>query len=283
MKPIFSKLVLLTVVVFPMLYSGCYITEIMQSATVEAGGVFTATVTVSDINAEQQNAHKGVLAILVPEDWSFIDGTYDTPMGVGNMVLDTSAHPIWGDVDTVIARPEGMKWINLLSDTGYLHDANLVYEATVNLQVGKTTGDFQIGYLVTVNTVDILQFLNDQENDQQLAGADTSMNHAVTVTSVMGVKETKLDGVPSEYHLSQNFPNPFNPSTTINYSVTEGSKVDLIVYDLSGKEVAILVNGYKPAGNYSVNFSDNKLSSGVYYYRISTNGFTETRKMILMK
>jgi len=283
MKPIFSKLVLLTALIFPVLYSGCYITEIMQSAIVEAGGVFTATITVSDMNAEQNNPHKGVIAILVPEDWSFIDGTYDTPMGIGDMVLDTSAHPTWGDIDTVIAPPEGMKWINLLSDTGYLHEANLVYEATVNLQVGDTTGDFPIGYLVTVNTVDILLFLNDQENDQELAGADTSMNHMVTVTPATGIKETKLDGIPSEYRLSQNFPNPFNPSTTINYSVSKGTDVRLTVYDLAGKEVAVLVNGYKPTGNYAINFSDQELSSGIYYYRISMNGFTETRKMILMK
>jgi len=92
-----------------------------------------------------------------------------------------------------------------------------------------------------------------------------------------------LDGIPTEYQLSQNFPNPFNPSTTIHYSVIEGTDIKLTVYDVSGKEVAVLVNGYKPAGNYSINFSDQELSSGVYYYRISMNEFTQTRKMILMK
>ncbi len=129
------------------------------------------------------------------------------------MVLDTSAHPLWGDVDTVIQKPAGMKWINLLSDQGYLHDANLVYEGTVNLRVGQATGDFPIGYLVTVNTVNILEFLNDQDQDQELAGADTSMNHMVTVTPATGIKETKLNSSPEGFSLSQNYPNPFNPST----------------------------------------------------------------------
>ncbi len=105
------------------------------------------------------------------------------------MVLDTSAHPLWGDVDTVIPGPAGMKWINLLSDNGYFHDANLVYEATINLQVGQKTGDFAIGYLVTVNTVNILQFLNDLDEDQTLAGADTSMNHMVTVTPQLELRK----------------------------------------------------------------------------------------------
>lgn len=283
MNILIKRFIQIALITSPVLFPGCYIAEIQQPATVEAGAVFTATITVTDMNAEQNNPHKGVLAILVPEDWSFISGTYDTPMGVGNMELDTATAPVWGNIDTVIQRPAGMKWINLLSDQGYLHDANLVYEATVNLQVGQTTGDFAIGYLVTVNTIDILQFLNDMEEDQELAGADTSMNHMVSVMPSVGVKETKLDGMPSEHQLTQNFPNPFNPSTTIHYSVVEGTDVKLTVYDASGKEVAVLVNGYVPTGNYSINFSDHELSSGVYYYRIYMNGFTQTRKMILMK
>ena len=123
-------------------FSGCLIEDVNQPAEVNAGETFTTTLTISDMNAEQNNAHKGVVAILVPEDWSFISGTYSTDMGFGNLELDTSVPPVWGDVDTVIQRPAGMKWINLLSDQGYLHAANVVYEATVNLQVGQTEGEF---------------------------------------------------------------------------------------------------------------------------------------------
>ena len=283
MKKILIRLFLLTAVSISIIIPGCFIAEILQPSSVEAGGIFTATITVTDVNAEQQNPHKGVLAILVPDDWSFIDGTYDTPMGKGNMVLDTSAHPLWGDVDTVIQKPAGMKWINLLSDQGYLHDANLVYEGTVNLRVGQKTGDFAIGYLVTVNTVDILEFLNDQDQDQELSGADTSMNHMVTVTPATGIKETNLNNIPENFTLSQNYPNPFNPSTTIDYSVAKNTNVKLSVFDLSGKEIAVLVNGYKNAGNYTVSFSAENLSSGVYYYKIAIDGFSQTRKMILIK
>ncbi len=283
MNSLKRKLVWFLIVLLPLAIWSCFIDEIQQTSSVDAGGTFTATVTVTDVNAEQNNAHKGVLAILVPEDWSFISGTYDTPMGTGDMVLDTSAHPLWGDVDTVITRPAGMKWINLLSDIGYLHDANLVYEATINLQVGQQTGDFPIGYLVTVNTVDILQFLNDKDEDQTLSGADTSMNHMVTVTPTVGVNEIKLNGIPNEYKLSQNYPNPFNPSTTINYSIVKEGNVNIMVYNSLGKEVQELVDTYKAAGNYSVNFSSSNLSSGIYYYKITTNEFTQTKKMIFLK
>jgi hypothetical protein len=283
MKSYKKFLALPLVMVLSLFLNGCLITEVDQPQSVEAGGVFTSTITVSDMNAEQTNAHKGVLAILVPEDWSFIDGTYDTPMGTGILELDPTTPPVWGDIDTVITPTPGMKWINLLSDTGYLHDANVVYEATVNLQVGTTTGTFPIGYLVTVNTMDMLVFLNDQDYDQPTAGADTSMNHMVTITAPVGVREEILQGIPSSYNLSQNYPNPFNPSTTIKFAVVEGTDVQLSIYDASGKEVKQLVNGFRQAGNYSVTFDASDLSSGIYYYRISMNGFTSTNKMVLLK
>ncbi|MFZ2325105.1 MAG: T9SS type A sorting domain-containing protein [Ignavibacteriaceae bacterium] len=263
-------------------FSGCLIEDVNQPAAINVGETFTTTITISDMNAEQNNAHKGVVAILVPEDWSFISGTYSTPMGFGNLELDPLVPPVWGDIDTVIQRPAGMKWINLLSDQGYLHTANVIYEATVNLQVGQTAGTFPIGYLVTVNTSDMLEFLNDQDIDQELSGADTSMNHMVTITGSSAVDE-QIPGIPAEYNLSQNFPNPFNPSTSFTYSLKKSGDVKINVYDVSGKEVKSLVDGFRSAGNYVVNFNAGDMASGIYYYRITTNDFVQTNKMVLLK
>ena len=263
-------------------FAGCLIEDVNQPPEVNAGDTFTAIITVSDMNAEQNNAHKGAIAILVPDDWSFISGTYSTPMGFGNLELDTSVPPVWGNIDTIITRPAGMKWINLLSDQGYLHNANLVYEATVNLKVGQKGGDFPIGYLVTVNTIDMLKFLNDQDVDQQLSGADTSMNHMVKVIGASAV-EAQVSGIPSDFNLSQNYPNPFNPSTSFTYSLKQAGDVQISIYDASGKEIKSLVNGFRAAGNYVVNFDAGNLASGIYYYRILTNNFIKTNKMILLR
>ena len=90
-------------------------------------------------------------------------------------------------------------------------------------------------------------------------------------------------GTPSEFELSQNFPNPFNPSTSINFGIPNDGFVSLKVYDNSGKEVATLVNESRPAGFYTVNFNALNLSSGVYFYSLQTNGFVKTMKMALMK
>jgi len=85
------------------------------------------------------------------------------------------------------------------------------------------------------------------------------------------------------YSLGQNYPNPFNPETRISYSLPEESYVRLSVFNSMGEKVAELFSGEKPAGNHVITFNADKFSTGVYYYRIETEKFTHTRKMILLK
>jgi len=89
--------------------------------------------------------------------------------------------------------------------------------------------------------------------------------------------------VPESFELNQNYPNPFNPSTTINYEIKNSAAVKLIVYDSKGNEVETLVNENQSAGTYSVVFNAAKLSSGVYYYKLESESFSETKKMLLVK
>jgi len=93
-------------------------------------------------------------------------------------------------------------------------------------------------------------------------------------------------GMPSEYKLHQNYPNPFNPITNIKYSVVKDGFVTLKVFDALGRETATLVSEYKKAGTHEVSFStgqNSSLSSGVYFYRINVNGFTDIKQMVLIK
>ena len=111
-------------------------------------------------------------------------------------------------------------------------------------------------------------------------GTPGSINSAVT--AVKNVVETS---VPKEFALSQNYPNPFNPSTIIRYQVSVGSKVQLKIYDLLGREVATLIDEYKPAGYYSINISNfsKTQSSGVYFYTLRAGEFIQTKKMVFLK
>lgn len=89
--------------------------------------------------------------------------------------------------------------------------------------------------------------------------------------------------LPTEFALSNNYPNPFNPTTTIKYDLPKESQVTLKIYDILGREVATLVNGKQNAGFYQVRFDASRLASGVYVYRIMAGDFVQTKKMMLMK
>jgi sugar lactone lactonase YvrE len=90
-------------------------------------------------------------------------------------------------------------------------------------------------------------------------------------------------GTPAAFTLSQNYPNPFNPSTTITYALPQAGQVTLKVYDVLGHEVATLVNENKTAGNYTATFQADKFSSGMYFYKLQSGNFVQTRKMLLVK
>lgn len=94
-------------------------------------------------------------------------------------------------------------------------------------------------------------------------------------------------GVPGEFALSQNYPNPFNPSTTIDFDVPFDAKIQLAVFDMSGKEVAVLVSENRSAGYHSVSFNASGISSGVYFYRLRAESegksYSATKKMMLVK
>lgn len=100
-----------------------------------------------------------------------------------------------------------------------------------------------------------------------------------TVTGIQNVT-TEL---PGKYELSQNYPNPFNPSTTIKFVIPQSEIVSLKVYDIVGREIATLVNGKLNAGVFEYNFNASALSSGVYFYKLETGGFSEIKKMLLVK
>lgn len=90
-------------------------------------------------------------------------------------------------------------------------------------------------------------------------------------------------GSPKRYELEQNYPNPFNPVTTIRFTILEAGNVKLKIYDLLGQEVKTLVNEYREAGAYTINFDASNLNSGIYLYKIEANEFIQTRKMTLVK
>ncbi len=91
--------------------------------------------------------------------------------------------------------------------------------------------------------------------------------------------------IPTEFKLEQNYPNPFNPSTKISWQSPVGSWQTLKVYDVLGREVATLVDEYRDAGSYNVEFriENLELSSGIYFYQLKAGDYVETKKMMVIK
>jgi photosystem II stability/assembly factor-like uncharacterized protein len=93
----------------------------------------------------------------------------------------------------------------------------------------------------------------------------------------------EVNNLPKGITLSQNYPNPWNPTTSINYSLVKEGNVSISVYNAIGSKVATIVNGYKPAGSYSVQFNGSNLPSGIYFYKLEAGQFSQVKKMILVK
>jgi len=133
---------------------------------------------------------------------------------------------------------------------------------------------------VTFPALDLLQSYGRMPDGGEWQTLDT-ITRGISNTPPSGTGD-ELSAI-TEYNLSQNYPNPFNPSTNISFQLPFASKVTLKVYDLLGKEIATLIDGYKNAGIFEVNFNAGELSSGMYFYRLEAGNYSQTKKMILLK
>ena len=134
-----------------------------------------------------------------------------------------------------------------------------------------STGDYYLRLVTAVNGYSEYFLGNVQNNGENL--------------DKKNYQKINFDGtkLPKSYELSQNFPNPFNPSTTIRYQIPKAGNVSLKVYDILGSEAATLVDEFKETGRYEVNFVVSSLASGVYIYRLQADEFVDVKKMIVIK
>ncbi|MFZ4591318.1 MAG: T9SS type A sorting domain-containing protein, partial [Ignavibacteria bacterium] len=128
-------------------------------------------------------------------------------------------------------------------------------------------------------------YYTDNSTGCTMTGGSTQSNRpnvCFVMNTVTGVNPIG-NIIPTVYSLSQNYPNPFNPVTKINFALPKQGLVTLKIYDVLGREIRSLVNEVKSAGTYSVDFNASEYSSGVYFYRLESNGFTDIKRMVLIK
>jgi hypothetical protein len=113
---------------------------------------------------------------------------------------------------------------------------------------------------------------------------DSGTGSGIELIKIMNYTDVEKElNLPRGYSLSQNYPNPFNPSTTITYSIPNNSRVIIKVYDVIGKEISTIENSERAAGTYNVSFDAKQLASGVYYYKLTADNYSATKKFVLIK
>ena len=161
----------------------------------------------------------------------------------------------------------------------------IVYAMQGNEYVGfgvtNTNGEYKINNIPVGDYILIAHKVASQSEQMTV-----TLNEKASNNFSFNLKSKSLNitnNTPYEFALVQNYPNPFNPSTVISYSIAKEGAVSLKVYNNAGQLVQELVNTNQQAGIYNVDFNAANLSSGIYFYTLSTTGFTATKKMILVK
>ena len=171
--------------------------------------------------------------------------------------------------------PEGFSLIFNNHNSGESQTIGPDFETTLTVEANRQTQ--------SKATAEAL--ISSPTNLKQTASETGSAAYSITIEPdvITSVDDGQVD-VPNEVELQQNFPNPFNPSTTIQYALPEQAQVNLTVYDMLGQQVAQLLSGQvQSAGSHSINFDASNLSSGMYIYRLQAGSQSITRKMILLK
>jgi len=171
------------------------------------------------------------------------------------------------------------KWENVDSSSSY--HLQLSTDSTFSSMVFESTQIESSPYTLTEPIG-----LNSRYHWRVRVLSENELRHSEwsdTLSFTTGVRTSIEEVVPTEYSLNQNYPNPFNPTTTITYSLPQSGIVTLNVYDITGRFITTLVNGTKRAGMHSVEFDASTLSSGMYVYTLETDGYRQTRQMMLVK
>ena len=145
-------------------------------------------------------------------------------------------------------------------------------------------GNYAIGYIITVNTWEMITWLNDADNaeDGSVNMTDTSMNHFVEVTGSTNAEITGYS-IPGNFSLRKNYPNPFNPQTSIDYILPSESNLSLTIYGLNGSVINNRLIRNHPSGKHTYHFNADGLSSGIYIFSIASNNKREQIKMLYLK
>jgi subtilisin-like proprotein convertase family protein len=194
-----------------------------------------------------------------------------------------------GDLYITVRKETDISNLSQFNGEGGQNFTNTSFHDTASVPITQGTPPFT-GYFRPQSPLS--SFIGNEVNgnwilrifDARAGNTGSLLNWTLNIKYSSPVSIKKIaNTIPDSYTLYQNYPNPFNPSTVIKYSIPENGQVYLNVYNILGKEVENLVSEWQEAGTYSVTWNANSMPSGVYFYRLYSDGYSETRRMVLVK
>ncbi len=223
---------------------------------------------------------------------------------VGNILIDLDSKGVYPSktesTDLTLPLDGIVKSVSENADLviGYFKDSN---NKDYFMLMNKNYSDSTVATITLNGVTDDLQYFNVITKEWEVVANDSSSGKSTfdvtlrrgggklfSIGTLTDIIKDDLGFAPNEFKLEQNYPNPFNPSTIIKYQIEnyvrgEKQEVRLVVYDVLGREITTLVNKEQKPGNYEIKFDASNLTSGLYFYRLSTNVFSKTRKMIFLQ
>jgi hypothetical protein len=206
----------------------------------------------------------------------YVGGTEFSDFGVGGNVDNPLPVELSSFTSSVSGKNVTLNWSTITETNNSGFDIERKSASATWTKIGNVEGNGTVSAPKNYTYSD--KNLNTGNYSYRLKQIDFNGNY-----KYFDLSNEVIIGTPTKYALSQNFPNPFNPSTSISYEIPATNFVSLKIYDMMGKEVASLVNGNQEAGFYTVKFDASKLSSGIYFYKLQSNDFTATKKLMLLK
>jgi len=211
----------------------------------------------------------------IDENTGFLGGNY------GEISRTTNGGYNWNtNITNLQFALTSMKFVS--PNTGYIVGSATVNTTDIGLLL-KTTNNglnWQRQNLIANQYLKDICFINDLTGF--IAGQDGLILKTTTGGEFIGINQISSE-IPKSYYLQQNYPNPFNPVTNIKFDLPKKSNVKITIFDIIGKEISVLVNEELNSGTFEVNWDASNFPSGVYFYKIETEEFSESKKMILVK
>jgi hypothetical protein len=236
------------------------------------------TGTINKIRFYQSNSTSGVTSGPITVYFKMVT---DSTMVTGNWDVAGHTTVFNGTINNLAAAG----WLEIVLTTPFYFNKALNQHLLISIQ-----RDYQawVNNYPTYNYTVVTSYKSRRNGDD--AGLPTSLiqsfnraNIQMEINAITGLNNQTIAEIPEKYDLKQNYPNPFNPVTKISFDILKQGFVSLRIYDVLGREIRTLINEVKAPGIYNIDFDASTLSSGVYFYRLETNGFSDIKRMMLIK